>query len=119
MKFYISLLMAAVISNVPHIAVAKVAGKMISTAEVVQELSREQAMAKVNTILSHAEVREKLVKLGLTQDEISKRMATLSDVEMQKFADQLDQAQFAGDGVVGILVIVVLVLLVIYLAKRV
>ncbi|MGE0762588.1 MAG: PA2779 family protein [Bdellovibrionales bacterium] len=123
MKFCICLLMAAMISNIPHIVAAETLAsnpdQMISTAIVVEEMSRAQTQQKIEQILSDQEVQNKLAAMGLSQDEISKRLATLSDAEMKQMAQQIDQARYGGDGVVGILLIVVLVLLILYLAKRI
>ena len=120
MKVFICMLLAVLLSHIPHVAMAEVAtSEMISTATVVEEMSRAQTQENIEKILSGSELKGKLTKLGLPQEEISKRLATLSDSELRQMASQIDQARFGGDSVGGILVIVVLVLLIIYLIKRI
>jgi predicted flavoprotein YhiN len=119
MRTLICFTMAFMMSSIPHLAAAEAADRMISTAEVVGEMSRAQTQAKIEEILSQEEIRTRLAKAGVSQEEISKRLATLSDKELRQLSDQIEQARYAGDGLIGILVIVVLVLLVIYLAKRI
>lgn len=106
-------------SNIPHVAAAEGARQMISTANAVEMLSREASEAKVRAHLSDQEIRLALEKHGLSADEASKRVASLSDAELSQLAKQMDQARYGGDPVVGILVIVVLVLLILFLVKRV
>ena len=110
------------LSNVPQIAFAEVAEKvvekMITTTEVVESLSRSEIEKRVRTHLSDQDVQNEFSKLGLSSEEISSRMASLSTSELNRLADQMDQARYGGN-VVGILVVVILVLLIIYLAKRV
>lgn len=115
----IAIVMATLLTNVPHLAFAEAADKMIPTAVVVAEISRAQAQQEIEQILSKTEIRGELAKRGLSQEEISKRLATLTDAELRQLAKQMDQAQYAGDAVISLLVIVVLVLLIIYLAKRI
>jgi hypothetical protein len=115
----VAIFMAAMLTNLPHLAWAEAADQMIPTSAVVAEISRAQAQQNIEQILSKTEVRSELAKRGLSQEEISKRLASLTDAELRQFAKQMDQAQYAGDAVISLLVIVVLVLLIIYLAKRI
>jgi hypothetical protein len=117
-KFFIATLMALMISNIPHVAAAEVAEKMIPTIEVVESLTRAQAEAKVQSYLDRQDVQVELKKLGLSAAEMSQRMASLSVAELNQLATQMDQARYGGE-VVSILLIVLLVVLIIYLAKRI
>jgi hypothetical protein len=119
LKALICMVMAFLMTGVPNVVLAETSMKMISTAAVVEELSRAETQAKIETILGDAEVKSRLSKLGLSENEISLRLATLSDAELRQMAAQLDEARFGGEPVTGILVIVVLVLLIIFLARRV
>ncbi len=114
----VAIAMALLISHVPQLAAAEVAGQMITTAEVVSEMTRAQAQESVQTHIERAEVKNELEKLGLSTKEISARMASLSDAELRDLSKQMDKAQYGGSAI-GILLVVVLVLLIIYLAKRV
>ncbi len=119
MKFLICMVMAFLMTGVPNVVLAEASMKMISTADVVDELSRAETQQKIETVLNDAEVKARLSKLGLSDSEISARLATLSDAELRQMAAQLDEARLGGEPVSGILIIVILVLLIIFLARRV
>lgn len=114
----IAVAMAMTMSNVPQLALAETAQGMISTMAVVEKLSRQQAENNILAQVNRAEVQQRLQDLGISKDEVSARMANLTDEELRDFSKQMDKAQY-GSGVVGILLIVALVLLIIYLARRV
>ena len=123
MKALICIVMAVFMSNLPHVAFAESAGpqanQMIPTSVVVDQLSRAESVANITELLSREEAQEQLQKFGLSREEVSNRLASLSDSEIRDLTKQIDQAKFGGDAIVGVLVIVVLVLLIIFLAKRV
>lgn len=118
LRLLCALLMAALMTNIPHIAWAEMAPQMIPTSVLVNELSRKQAEDKVQSYLNREDIRSELVKRGIDPQEVTERLASLSDTELKQLSTQMDAAMYGGD-VVGILVIVVLVLLVIFLAKRI
>lgn len=124
MKFssrMIAIVMSAILTNIPHLAWADALEAnegMISTTQVVEQMNRRETEQKVQEFLSRSEVRSEFTKRGVSPDEISARIASLTDQELNRLSQQMDEARYGGD-VIGILVIVVLVLLVIYLAKRI
>ncbi|MGE0527368.1 MAG: PA2779 family protein [Bdellovibrionales bacterium] len=125
-RIHCAIVMAFMISNIPHLAVAEMAGEManetasemIPTSAVVDELSRSEAQAKIEGLLQREDMQDRLLSFGLSREEVNARLASLSDREMQDLASQMDRAMYGGD-VTGVLLIVVLVLLIIYLAKRI
>jgi hypothetical protein len=124
MKFssrMIAIAMSVLMTNIPYFAWADALENhqgMITTSQVVEQMNRRETEQKVQEFLSRSEVRSEFVKRGVSPDEVSARIASLTDQELNQLSHQMDQARFGGD-VIGILVVVVLVLLVIYLAKRV
>ena len=124
MKFssrMIAIVMSAILTNIPYLAWADALEAnegMISTTQVVEQMNRRETEQKVQEFLSRSEVRSEFTKRGVSPDEISARIASLTDQELNRLSQQMDEARYGGD-VIGILVIVVLVLLVIYLAKRI
>jgi hypothetical protein len=73
---------------------------------------------KIRTVLENKLVRQRLQDLGYSVDEITGRLAQLSDQEVHKIAQKLDDLKVGGDGlgiIIAILVIVVLVLLILQL----
>ncbi len=80
-----------------------------------------QDLATVQKALEHKAVTERLAALGYTQEEVSSRLALLSDDELHRLAGQLDALGAGGDGlglVIAVLVIVVLVLLILKLSDK-
>ena len=113
-------LLAALMTNVPHLAWAEAATQMIPTSVVVDNMSRTQAREKIVDYVNRAEVKTELVKLGLTPGEVTQRLASLSDKELQQMATQMDQAMYGGDpSLGGILVIVLIVVLIMFLVRRI
>lgn len=91
---------------------------MIGTMEVAQRMDRETATKNVVNFLERSDVKNQLVKLGVNPDEAGRRIASLSDAELEKLNKDIENGTIGGD-VTGILVIVLLVLAIIYFAKRV
>lgn len=120
MRAVICFVMAVLLSNV-QVAMAADASapQMISTMSIVEEMSRSERVKNITELISRDDIQVELEKVGLSKDEVTRRLASLSDSEIRDLTKQLDQARYGGDGVGGILIIVVLVLLIIFLAKRV
>jgi hypothetical protein len=91
---------------------------MISTSEALTQMDRAQGERTVSEFLGRSDVKEQLVKLGVSPEEAGRRLASLSDAEVKKLSTDIDHATAGGD-VTGILVVVLLVVLIIYLIKRV
>jgi hypothetical protein len=72
---------------------------------------------KIRTVFENKLVRQRLQDLGYTTDEITNRLAQLSDQELHTIAQKLDDLKVGADGgfIIAILLIAVLVLLIIYL----
>jgi hypothetical protein len=119
LRFSMVVLLSVLMSHIPNaVASTAITEGMISTVDVVEGLSRVDLEAKVRAHLDREDLQRELAKYGVTADEIKTRLATLSNSELNRLADQMDQAQYGGD-VVGILVIALLVILIIYFAKRI
>jgi len=113
----ISLFMSLLMAHIPEMASAEIAPQMISTQEVVEQMSRQQAQATVIAQLDREEVQVELKKYGVSAADAKMRLASLSDSEIRQLATEMEGAQYGG--VIGILLVVVLVLLIIYLARRI
>lgn len=108
----VAIFMAIFISNIPLTAIAE---GMIATNVVVADLTRAQAQSNIESMLSRTEVREQLLKGGVSADEVTSRLASLSESEMRQLSDQVSQARAGGDILIAILVVV----LIIFLIKRI
>lgn len=109
--------LSLLISNIPSVVMAEteINTQMIPTHQVVQNLSRAETINAVNEYLDRKDVQEELIKRGLNPDEVSERLASLSEAEMKQLSLQVAQAKAGGN----ILVTIVLVLLIIFLIKRI
>lgn len=104
------------LSNTPSFAAATAHDlKLIPTSEVVDQVSREQKEQQVKNFLSRSDVRDQLMKHGVSADEASMRVASLSEQELNQLSHQVEQARAGGN----ILVAILLVVLIIYLIKRI
>jgi hypothetical protein len=113
MNRIIAIVMAFMMSNVPHVAAAE--SQMLSTAEMVTQIDRARAEERVGRYLQMDEVKKALSVRGISPEEMSSRLASLSDHELNQMADQMDQARYGGD----ILIVILVVVLIIFLVKRI
>ncbi|MBI5560680.1 MAG: PA2779 family protein [Deltaproteobacteria bacterium] len=82
---------------------------------------RAEDMAKVQRVLESKVVKDKLERLGLTNNEINSKLEKLSDEELHQFASHVTSLYPGGDGlglVIGILIIVVLVIIILQLTGK-
>lgn len=117
-KMAISGFLCLFLSNVPQLAVAEVVtppSPMISTQDVLNEQSREEVLADIQSQLSREDVQAELAKAGVESKEISARLASLSQQELRDLQGQLETARAGGDILITILVVV----LIIFLIKRI
>ena len=88
---------------------------LIDTETVLDENQSQEARDYIKQILAREDVRSALIAQGIDPLEAEARMASLSDAEIIKLADQLENLPAGGDGlglVIAVLVIVVLVLVI-------
>lgn len=120
-RFWMTLLMSLVMGVVPAFASAngvlggEGAGRMISTSAVLAGLNRTEIEQGVLNAVKQDEVKKELLRNGVSADEVSRRVASLSDSELRTLSGQLQQARAGGDILVTILVVV----LIIYLVRRI
>lgn len=111
-KISCSLLMSILMTNAPSVAMAN---QMISTSAVVVDLDRAQAQDAVQNYINQPEVQNALMKSGISMEEASARVASLSETELRQLSGKVQQAQAGGDILIAILIIV----LIIFLIKRI
>lgn len=79
---------------------------------------RAADLDKIQKTLETKMVKERLEKLGFSQEEINNRIEQLSDQQIHQLALQLDGLKVGGDGlgvVIALLVIVILVVILLQL----
>jgi len=93
-----------------------------SPSEVVglSPIDRESDLGKIQNTIETKMIGERLKQIGLTPDEVQKRLAQLGDQQIHQLAQQLDELKVGGDGgwvVLGIIVVLAAIaVLVIYLS---
>lgn len=113
-KVLCSVFMSVLMSNVPAVASASAQGAMIPTAAVVGEMDRAQALADLQSLVKQADIEKALMQSGISAEEASERLASLSESELRDFSNQVKEARAGGD----ILITVLVVVLIIFLIKR-
>lgn len=107
-----SIAMSAMLTNMPAVALAEPG--MIPTHVAAEALNRAQALQNVNEFLSRSDVQKIMTERGLSTEEASLRLASLSESELRQLSSQVSEARAGGD----ILVAILLVVLIIFLIKR-
>ncbi len=72
----------------------------------------DDSRARVQELLTRADVREALQSHGITPDEAEARVAALSDDEVRILAERMNALPAGGDGILGVLFAVIIILLV-------
>ena len=102
---------------------AAVAESQMIAPEYNASTKREIDEIKVRRALENKIVSEKLMSHGLTKEEVSEKISTMTDEQVHQIASLTDRIPAGGDGVVAVvvtlLVITALVLLIIFLWKRI
>ncbi len=83
----------------------------------VSQTDRAADLQKIRQTLEIKAVSERLRQLGLTKDEIQKRLTELSDRQIHQIALQLDDLRVGGDALGVIIAILVIAVLVIVILK--
>ncbi len=85
---------------------------IISTQTYVEAARRDADLASVNAALNRAEVRERLITLGVDPARVEARVATLTDSELRELSAQFDQLPAGGDflALIGVVFIVLIIL---------
>jgi hypothetical protein len=87
---------------------------VISTEAALQMEERAERIERINSVLARDSVQEQLVRFGVDPADAERRVASLSDGELQALEQRMDELP-AGAGALEVLGIVLLVLLVLEL----
>ena len=74
-------------------------------------------MAKVQTFLESRLVQQRLIDFGLTAEEVSSRLNQLSQDQLHQIATHIDEIDYGGDALGGILSVLVIIILIIVIIK--
>jgi len=89
--------------------------QLIGTNTVIAAQQQEATRERVTAFLSRNDVQQVMVQRGVDAFEAQKRVASLSDAELTKISQAMEQLPAGGDGVgavVGAVVLIFLVLLI-------
>ena len=103
-----------IIGIVPRVEAGFAPSELIA----LSKADRAADVEKIQKVLETKMIRERLEKLGFTQEEINNRLSQMSDQQVHKFALQLDDLKVGGDGlgiIIALLVIAILVVLLLQL----
>jgi len=85
----------------------------------VPQIDRGSDLGKIQNSIETKMIGERLKQIGLTSDEVLKKLSQLSDEQIHQLALQLDELKVGGDGgwaVFGIIIVLAAIaVLVIYL----
>ncbi len=88
------------------------AGLAPSELLAMSQTDRNADLEKIRQVLEMKMVGERLKQLGFTQAEVQRRLNSISDQQLHKFALQLDDLRVGGDGgaegAIAVLLILVL-----------
>jgi hypothetical protein len=107
----VAMAMLMAMTSMP-IGVAK--AEMVTTDQVIEKVNPPEDHARVMDFMLREDVQQQLTILGVDPEEAARRIASLSDEEIQGIAGRLEELP-AGEGVgaiVGVILIIFLVLLV-------
>ncbi|MEE8293759.1 MAG: PA2779 family protein [Kiloniellales bacterium] len=107
----IAMAMLMAMTSMP-IGVAK--AEMVTTDQVIEQVDPPEDRSRAMDFMLREDVQQQLTILGVDPEEAARRVASLSDEEIQEIAGRLDELP-AGEGlgtIVGVILIIFLVLLV-------
>lgn len=104
----------AVVMAVTSFPMGLAQARMVTTEQVIRQSNPAQDRAQVLGFLMREDVQQQLTLLGVDPDEAARRVATLSDEELQQIAGRLDELP-AGEGSVGIIVGAILIIFLVLL----
>jgi hypothetical protein len=103
-----------IIGIAPRVDAGLAPSEIIALAQV----DRGADLGKIQKILETKAIGERLSQFGLTQDEVQKRLAQLSDQQIHQIALQLDDLKIGQDDVIAVIIaLLVIAILVVVLLK--
>lgn len=114
---FLCFLLITAVANLGFVKAANAA--MITTQDAVSQISHQENLAKVNSFMERAEVKEKLVAMGVDPKEASLRLNHLSNDEVSDMAWQIDHQVAGADVIVIGLTTILLIVIIILLIQRV
>ena len=85
---------------------------IIGTQTVIEASQRDADLATIQAGLERAEVRQQFASLGVDASMVEARLAALTDAEVARLADRMEQMPAGGDllAVIGVVFVILLIL---------
>ncbi len=102
------------------ISIAPKAEAGISPSEMVSvAIDRAHDMERVQKAIESKMIKERLGKLGFTDDEVASRLGRLSDQQVHQLALNLDSVKVAGDDGLGVIVLLLVIAILVVILLQV
>lgn len=109
-KRYLSIMLTALFM-LTSLASIQAQAAMVGTGEAIAQQQLTVDRAELKSMLDDQAVQDKLASMGVTPDQVEKRIDSLTAAELAQFNSQLDEAP-AGAGVVGIIVLFLVIFII-------
>jgi hypothetical protein len=103
----------------PALATAALSDSLLSSPEA--SLAREAELTKIRQVLENRVAVQKLKDFGLSSDEVSAKLSSMTDEQIHHLASLSDRITAGGDGVgtvIGVLLIIILIIVIIKLLDK-
>src|SRR5688572_1880960 len=113
-KWFRGIIASLLIVCVPS---SSVTAGMIRTEKVVADMAAERE--RIRDFVQREDVQQRIVALGVTPEEASARVASLSNAEVTKISEYLDRMPAGGDGIyIGLGGLILVAILLVLLLRR-
>lgn len=89
--------------------VMNIQAAMLDTDTLITTARSQQSITGLQQLLGREDAQQQLLALGVDPDQVSERVASLSDSELARINQGIDTLNAGGDSVLGILLIIFIV----------
>ena len=82
---------------------------MLGTDTLITATQSQQSITDLQLLLEREDAQQQLLALGVRQDQVKKRVASLSDSELARINQGINTLNAGGDSVLGILLVIFIV----------
>ena len=82
---------------------------IIDTDTLITTTRSQQSITGLQQLLGREDAQQQLLALGVSPDQVSERVASLSDSELARINQGIDTLNAGGDSVLGILLVIFIV----------
>ena len=82
---------------------------MLDTDTLITTTRSQQSITGLQQLLGREDAQQQLLALGVSPDQVSERVASLSDSELARINQGIDTLNAGGDSVLGILLVIFIV----------